>query len=53
MFDWDDMRVIRGVARARSLSGAATGLRMGPAALRCRSSQITGFILRSGVTPRL
>ena len=31
MLDWDDMRVFLGVARARSLTGAAPGLRMDPA----------------------
>ena len=40
MIDWDDMRVFLGVARARSLSGAAPGLRMDPATVGRRIARL-------------
>jgi DNA-binding transcriptional LysR family regulator len=40
MLDWDDMRVFLGVARARSLSGAAPGLRMDPATVGRRIARL-------------
>ncbi|TNC71407.1 LysR family transcriptional regulator [Rubellimicrobium roseum] len=40
MLDWDDMRVFLGVARARSLSGAAPGLRMDPATVGRRIGRL-------------
>ncbi len=40
MLDWDDMRVFLGVARARSLSGAASGLRMDPATVGRRVARL-------------
>jgi DNA-binding transcriptional LysR family regulator len=40
MLDWDDMRVFLGVARARSLSAAAPGLRMDPATVGRRIARL-------------
>ena len=40
MLDWDDMRVFLGVARARSLTGAAPGLRMDPATVGRRIARL-------------
>jgi DNA-binding transcriptional LysR family regulator len=40
MIDWDDMRVFLGVARARSLSAAAPGLRMDPATVGRRIARL-------------
>jgi DNA-binding transcriptional LysR family regulator len=40
MIDWGDMRVFLGVARARSLSGAAPGLRMDPATVGRRIARL-------------
>src|SRR3712207_6387262 len=40
VIDWDDMRVFLGVARARSLSGAAPGLRMDPATVGRRIARL-------------
>ncbi|WP_210527728.1 LysR family transcriptional regulator [Rubellimicrobium arenae] len=40
MLDWDDMRVFLGVARARSLSGAAPSLRMDPATVGRRIARL-------------
>ena len=40
MIDWDDMRVFLGVARARSLSGAAPSLRMDPATVGRRIARL-------------